>query len=91
MINKKFNYIYKAMLSCCLNWRKNTESKNPKVLRTKNRRTIPFSKCAACNSKKSRYIKEQEVRGLLKECSDETLSIFWKKCICEKLGISEIK
>ena len=30
MINKKFNYTYKAMISCCLNWRKNTESKNQK-------------------------------------------------------------
>ena len=26
-----------------------------------------------------------------KECSDETLSIFWKKHMYEKLGISEMK
>ena len=53
------------MLSYCLKCRKNTESKTPKVVRTKNGRIMLLSKCAVCNSKKSKFIKEQEARGLL--------------------------
>ena len=53
------------MLSYCLKCRKNTESKNSKVARTKNGRIMLLSKCAVCNSKKSKFIKEEEARGLL--------------------------
>ena len=45
------------MLSYCLKCRKNTESKNPKVVRTKNGRIMLLSKCSVCNSKKSKYVK----------------------------------
>ena len=41
------------MLSYCLKCRKNTESKNPKVLRTKIRGIIMLlSKCVVCDGKK---------------------------------------
>ena len=40
------------MLSYCLKCRKNTESKNTKVARTKNRSIMLLSKCAVCDSKK---------------------------------------
>ena len=40
------------MLSYCLKCRKNIESKNPKVAKTKNRRIILLSKFAVCDSKK---------------------------------------
>ena len=53
------------MLSYCLKRRKNTESKNPKVVRTKNGRIMLLSKCSVCNSKKSKLLKEQEPRGLI--------------------------
>ena len=53
------------MLSYCLKCRKNTESKNPKVVRTKNERIMLFSKCSVSDSKKSKLIKEQEAGGLL--------------------------
>ena len=53
------------MLSFCLKRRKNTESKNPKVVRTKNGRIMLLSKCSVCNSKKSKFLKEQEPRGLI--------------------------
>ena len=53
------------MLSYCLKCRKNTESKTPKVVWTKNGRIMLLSKCAVCNSKKSRLIKEQELIELL--------------------------
>ena len=45
--------------------RKNTRSKKPKVLRTKTGRIMLVSKCAACNSKISKFIKEQKAKGLL--------------------------
>ena len=45
--------------------RKNTENKNPKVASTKNGRIMFLSKCAICDSKKSKFIKEQEASGLL--------------------------
>ena len=44
---------------------KNTESKNPKVARTKNERITLLSKCAVCDIKKSKYIKQQEASKLL--------------------------
>ena len=47
------------MLSYCFKCRKNTESKNPKVVRTKNGRIMLLSKCSACNSKKSTFLKGQ--------------------------------
>ena len=53
------------MLSYCLKCRKNTESKNPQVVRTKNERIMLLSKCAVCDSKKSKFIKEQEATRLL--------------------------
>ena len=54
------------MLSFCLKCRKNTESKNPKVVRTENRRIMLLSKCAVCNSKSLKFLKEQEAKGLLR-------------------------
>ena len=52
------------MLSYCLKFRKNTESKNPKVVRAKNGRIMLLSKCAVCDSKKLKFIKEQEAKGI---------------------------
>ena len=52
------------MLSYCLKCKKNTESINPKVSATSNGRTIILSKCAICGSKKSKFIKNQEAKGL---------------------------
>ena len=45
--------------------KKNTESKNPKVIKTKTRRLMLLSKCAVCDSKKQKFIKEQQAIGLL--------------------------
>ena len=53
------------MLSYCLKCRKNTESKNTKVVGTKNGRIMLLSKCAICGSKKSKFIKQQEASSLL--------------------------
>ena len=53
------------MLSYCLKCRKNTESINPKVLKTTNGKTMILSKCAICGCKKSKFIKDQQAKGLL--------------------------
>ena len=53
------------MLLYCLKCGKNTESKNLKIVNTKNGRIILLSICAVCDSKKSKFIKEQEASGLL--------------------------
>ena len=52
------------MKSYCLKCRKNTENINPRVSKTSNGRTMVLSKCAICGSKKSRFIKNQEAKGL---------------------------
>ena len=53
------------MLYYYLTCRKNTESKNPKVLKTNNGRKILLSKCLVCNSKESKFLKEQKAKELL--------------------------
>ena len=59
------------MFSYCLKWKKNTESKNPNVARTKNRRRILLSKCGVCDGKRSKYIKHQEAKGLLRTLGEK--------------------
>ena len=53
------------MKSYCLKYRKDTENINPKISKTSNGRTMVLSNCAICNSKKSRFIRNQEAKGLL--------------------------
>ena len=53
------------MLPYCLKYKKNTESINPKVLKTTNGKTMILSKCAICGSNKSKFVKEQQAKGLL--------------------------
>ena len=53
------------MKSYCLKCRKDTENINPKVSSTSNGKAMILSKCAICGSKKSRFIKNQEAKGLL--------------------------
>ena len=53
------------MLSYCLKYRKNTQSKNSEVPKTKNGRIMLLLRCSVCNSKKSKFLIEQEARGLL--------------------------
>ena len=44
---------------------KSTESIDPKVSATSNGKTMILSKCAIRGSKKSKFIKKQEAKGLL--------------------------
>ena len=54
------------MKSYCLKCRKDTENINPRVSNKSNGRTMILSKCTICVSKKSRFIKNQEAKGLLR-------------------------
>ena len=56
----------------CLKCRKKTESKNPKAAKTKNGRIMLLSKCTVSDSKKSKFIKEQEASGLLSSLGIKT-------------------
>ena len=60
------------MLFYSLKCRKNTESKNPNVVRTKNGRVILLLKCTVCNGKKSKFIKEQEASRLFSSLGIKT-------------------
>ena len=60
------------MLTYCLKCKKDTESVDPKVLKTKNCETMLSSKCAACGSKKSKLVKEHEAKGLLSNLGIKT-------------------
>ena len=53
------------MKSYCLKYRKNTENITARVSKTSNGRAMVLSKCAICDSKKSRFIKNQEAKRLL--------------------------
>ena len=60
------------MKSYCLKCRKDPENINPKVSKTSNNRIVVLSKCAICRSKKSRFIKNQEAKGLLSNLGIKT-------------------
>ena len=53
-----------------------------KIARTKNERIMPLSKCAVCDSKKSKFIKQQEASGLL-----DSLSLEIRNLEIKSLGI----
>ena len=55
-----------------MNCKKDTENIVPKKLRTKNNRLIMQSKFSVCGFKKSRFIKEQEAKGLLSNLGIQT-------------------
>ena len=52
------------MKTYCVKFRKDTENINPNVVRTKSNRLVMQSKCSVCGIKKSRFVKEQEAKGL---------------------------
>ena len=52
------------MKTYCVKCRKNIENLNSKVFKTKYNRLIMQSKCSDCGIIKSRFVKEQEAKGL---------------------------
>ena len=53
------------MKTYCMKRRKDTENIDSEMLRTKNNILIMQSKCPVCGIKRSRFVKEQEAKGLL--------------------------
>ena len=60
------------MKTYCLKCKKNTENIDPKIFKTKNNRLIMQSKCSVCKNKKSRFVKEQDAKGLLSNLGIKT-------------------
>ena len=60
------------MLLYCLKCPKDTESKNPKVTRTKNGRIMLLWKCAVCDSRESKFIKQQKASGFFRSSGIKT-------------------
>ena len=52
--------------------RKNTENFDTKIVKTKNNRLIMQSNCPVCGIKKSKYVKEEEAKGLLSNLGIKT-------------------
>ena len=60
------------MKTYCLKCRKDTENIDPKISSTSNGKAMILSKCAICGCKKSRFIKNQEAKGLLSDLCIKT-------------------
>ena len=60
------------MKTYCVKCKKDTENIDPKIVRTKNNILIMQSKCSVCGIKKSRFLKEQEAKGLLSNLGIKT-------------------
>ena len=70
------------METYCVKCRKNAKNLNSKIFETKNGRCIMQSKCADCGIKKSRFVKEQEAKGLL--------SNLWIKTLMSKIPLLNV-
>ena len=64
--------LQKNIKTYCEKCRQNTGNLNSKVFKTKNGRLIMQSICADCGIKKSRFVKEQEAKGLLSNLGIKT-------------------
>ena len=60
------------MESYCLKYKKNNENIDTEDSSTGNGKAMILSKCVICGSKKSRFIKNQEAKGLLSNLGIKT-------------------
>ena len=60
------------MNTYCLKCKKETSNIDPKMVRTKNNRLLMQSKCSVCKTKKSRFLKEQDSKGLVSNLGIKT-------------------
>ena len=60
------------MNTYCLKCKKDTVNIDPKMVKTKNNRLLMQSKCSVCGTKKSRFVKEQDAKGLLSNLGIKT-------------------
>ena len=61
------------MKTYCVKCKKDTGNIDPKIVRTKNNRLVIQSKCSVYGIKKSRFVKEQEAKGLLSNLGTKRL------------------
>ena len=61
------------MNTYCLKCKKETSSIDPTMFKTKDNRLLMQSKCSVCKTKKSRFVKEQDGKGLLSNLGIKTL------------------
>ena len=60
------------MRTYCVKCRRDTESIDPEMDRTKNNRLVIQLKCSICGIKKSRFVKEREAKDLLSNLGIKT-------------------
>ena len=61
------------MKTYCLKCKKDTHNIHPKMVKTKkNNRLLMQSKCSVCETKKSRFVKKQDAKGLLSNLGIKT-------------------
>ena len=60
------------MNTYCLKCKKDTANIDPKIVKTKNNRLLVQSKCSVCGTKKSRFVNEQDAKGLLSNLGIKT-------------------
>ena len=65
-------YIFIKIESYCIKCRKYTKNINSQVSNTSNGKLMILSKCAICGSRKSKFIKKQEVKGILSSLGIKT-------------------
>ena len=56
----------------CLSCKKFTKNTDPRIVKSNNVRSMIQSNCTICGSKKSRFIKEQQSKGLLSNLGIKT-------------------
>ena len=57
---------------CSVKCKTNTSNIDPKMVKTKNNRLLMQSKCSVCKTKRSRFVKEQDAKGLLSNLGIKT-------------------
>ena len=60
------------MNAYCLKCNKDTDNIDPNMLKTKKNRLLMQSKCSVYGTKKSRFVKEQDAKGLLSNLGIKT-------------------
>ena len=60
------------MNTYCLKCKTNTSNIDPRMVKTKNNILFMQSKCNVCKTKMSRFVKEQDAKGLLSNLGIKT-------------------
>ena len=60
------------MKTYCLKCKKDTDNIDPKMFKTKNNRLLMQSICSVCKDKMSRFVKEQDTKGLISNLGIKT-------------------